>query len=175
MSLDDLAEHCDLPEKETLLSGELTYRQLDKVGEYFGYYANFFQEKEALNDKNVHSPEYRALAAMAGPPSAALSKIIRKAEEHRDIHLWMREDLHEPVQKISLPNIHVLPDWQRKAAALREWLGLEVPTDSVQTRTFEAYRRAVEKKGVLVFMSVADEHRKTAHGPYRGIKMVSWR
>ena len=160
MSLDDLVQRIGLPEKETLFSGELTYRQLDEVGEYFGYDTHFFSPESERSERDYHSNNYRALVGMAGVPSIELTKIIKQVEKRQELHLLLIEEHEVPLEKIALPNLKSLPDWAAKGIAVREWLGFESLGGAVsKLRSFEDYREALEQKGFMVFVSLPSERK----------------
>ena len=158
ISLEELAQHGELPQKEALRLGRITPAQLDTVADYFGYCPLFFLEKEPLADQDLLSEAYLALADMhPGKPSLELSKMIRQVEQHRDFYLWLLEDLGLQRKMVALPDIATREDWQAKSAAVRKWLGGELASKATHPHTFQAYRQAIEKQGIMVFESTAHE------------------
>ena len=131
-----------------LQQGPLTYNQLKKVGNYFGYTPLFFLEEGLPQAESVHSPAFRTLASQSAnqsvPMDTKLQKLIKKVEWHRDIYISLLEDLDEP-PAFEPPQLH--GDIEQQAASVREWLGLA--TD--HQYSFKAYRQRVESKGILVF------------------------
>ena len=131
-----------------LQQGPLTYNQLKKVGNYFGYTPLFFLEEGLPQAESVHSPAFRTLASQSAnqsvPMDTKLQKLIKKVEWHRDIYISLLEDLDEP-PAFEPPQLH--GDIEQQAASVRKWLGLA--TD--HQYSFKTYRQRVESKGILVF------------------------
>jgi Zn-dependent peptidase ImmA (M78 family)/transcriptional regulator with XRE-family HTH domain len=132
-----------------LVAGEdngLTFGQLTKIANYFGRGVLFFMESEPVNEERVHTPAFRTLANQKPELSAKLRVLIERVERQRSIYLGLREELDDAdFPQYSPPEI---PTGAREAASIvRTWLELG------EQNTFETYRMALEKKGVLVFRS----------------------
>jgi len=134
---------------EAVMAGEdgLTFNQLRQIADYFGRGVLFFLEEGPVDDAQIHTPQFRTLANQKPALSPNLKMLIQRAEKQREIYLTLREELddadwvHFTPPDLSTAN---LPEAARLA---RQWLGL------VAENNFEAYRTAVEAKGILVFQS----------------------
>ena len=151
ISLDDLPAEAGVPEKAFAKLMEdgtgLTFPQLRKLADYFGRGTLFFLDPGPVDENRVHSVQYRTLTNQKREISNAVRKLIERAERQRELYLALREELHPDDYPIFRP-IDVRSDQPAAAAAtVRAWLKLE------QADTFDAFRAAVEAKGILVFRS----------------------
>jgi transcriptional regulator with XRE-family HTH domain len=151
ISLDDLPAEAGVPEKAFAKLMEdgtgLTFPQLRKLADYFGRGALFFLDQGPVDENRVHSVQYRTLTNQKPEISNSVRKLIERAERQRELYLALREELHADDYPIFRP-INVRADHPAAAAAaVRAWLNLE------RTNTFDAFRAAVEAKGILVFRS----------------------
>lgn len=151
VSLDDLATDAGVPAKALAKLMEdgtgLTFPQLRKLADYFGRGALFFLDQGPVDENRVHSVQYRTLTNQKPEISNAVRKLIERAERQRELYLALREELHADDYPIFTP-INVRADQPAAAAAaVRAWLNLE------GANTFDAFRAAVEAKGILVFRS----------------------
>jgi Zn-dependent peptidase ImmA (M78 family) len=133
---------------EKVMMGEpcLTFGQLNRIAEYFGRGVLFFLEKEPVDEAQVHTPQFRSIENQKPGLSPSIRSLIERAQQQRRVYLSLREDLDDAVPKFTSPDIAGL---QLKDAALkiRKWLKLG------SENSFDAYRAAVEAKGMLVFRS----------------------
>ena len=127
--------------------GGMTFNQLRKVADYFGRGVLFFLDDGAIDETQVHSPQYRTLANQKPELSAKLKALIERVEKQREVYLSLREDLDDADRPRFSPP--VLPDGDLSEAAriARQWLGLNEQND------FDSYRVALESRGALVFRS----------------------
>ncbi len=133
---------------EKTISGErgLTFNQLKKVAEHFGRGILFFMENGPVDSTKVHTPAFRSIANQKPTISAKLRALIERAERQRDIYLGLLEEISPEDDRAFAPPS--LPRQPREAAKkAREWLNLS------NESSFEQYRAAVERKGILVFRS----------------------
>ena len=135
-----------IPEQK-LENGRLTYRQLKKVADHFGYSPLFFLEPEEPQAENILSPNFRALANQSVQIDNTLARIIKRAEWHRDLYISLIEELEEETNYVP-PKIS--GTIAQKADAVRRWLGVK----DTRSYEFEDYRKLVEAKGILVFRSM---------------------
>lgn len=150
LTVDQLAAELDISSStvEKLRAGEpaLTYGQLKRVATRFGRGVLFFLEPGPVDDRQVYTPQFRTLANQKPQLSLKIRLLIERAERHRDAYQALRESLNDDDRPVFAPP--QLPDDISEAASVtRRWLGLNAEND------FEAYRAAVEARGILVFRS----------------------
>lgn len=142
---------------EKLMAGEsgITFNQLRKIADYFNRGVLFFLNPDPINEDFVHTPQFRTLANQKPELTPKLKSLIERVEKQRDIYLSLRDDLGLAGEPLFVPPR--LPDKnpERAAEIVRKWLGLD------SENTFDGYRSAVEKRGVLVFRS------NGYHGPWQ--------
>jgi Zn-dependent peptidase ImmA (M78 family) len=134
---------------EHVMAGKdgMTFNQLRKVADHFGRGVLFFLEEGAVDEAQVHSPQFRTLANQKPELSAKLKALIERVEKQREVYLSLREDLDDADRPRFSPP--ALPDGDLHEAAriARQWLGLN------EQNNFDSYREALETRGVLVFRS----------------------
>lgn len=121
---------------------ELTYKQLKALADYFHRGVLFFLDDGAPVVEKVHSPQFRTISNQSPDLPSEVRRLIKRVERHRDIFLSLNDeaDIQEFIPpKLKAPSPHSM------AEATRIWLSLP------EKRTFEVYRSAIERKGVLVF------------------------
>lgn len=124
----------------------LTFNQLKKVADYFGRGILFFMEEGPADPVKVHTAAFRSIANQKPAISAKLRALIERAERQRDIYLGLREEIGlDDALGFSPPSVST--NAREAAKTTRAWLGLS------NENTFEQYRAAVERKGILVFRS----------------------
>ena len=123
----------------------LTFPQLQKLGKYFGRTPLFFLESGAAEPQQIRSPEFRTLLNQQQDLDQKIKRIIQLAEWQRQAYIDLLHELDQSdLVEFSPPELRgVSPAIAARAA--REWLGIE------NEHTFEQYRAAVERRGVLVF------------------------
>lgn len=131
-----------------IMAGELgpSFQQLSKIAQFFGRGVLFFLDVGPVEAGTVHTPQFRSLANQKPELSARVKALIERVERQRDVYLSLREDLDtDGPASFSPPDLtgHQAP---RAADLARQWLGLGEGAQS-----FEAYRAAVEARGILVF------------------------
>lgn len=149
ITLDELREHVGIAASkwERFIAGEsgLTFNQLRNVAKYFNRGVLFFLETGPVNERRLRSPQFRTIANQRENLSPEIKAIIERVERHRALYIGLLEDLDEAVP-FDPPD---LPGSEKEAARIaRKWLGLNGAAE------FDAYRAAVERKGVLVFQSM---------------------
>lgn len=135
---------------EKFVDGEkgLTFNQLRKIAVYFNRGTLFFLEPGRVNERRVHSPQFRTLANQRADLSAEIKALIERVEKHRDIYLGLLEEL-DAIRAPRFDPPEMPRNRERYAAeTARQWLGL------AEQATFDAYRKAVEARGILVFRSM---------------------
>lgn len=151
VSLDQVAVEAGVPARaiDRLMENGtgLTFAQLRKLADYFGRGALFFLDPGPVDEERVHTVQYRTLTNQKPDLSHRMRKLIERVERQRELYLALRENLHADDYPTFSP-INVSADRPAVAAAtVRAWLALG------QANTFEAFRAAVEAKGILVFRS----------------------
>lgn len=153
ISLDQLATEASvsLSSLERLFdTGEehgLTFKQLSRIAAFFGRGVLFFLEKEPVEPEKVHTVAFRTLANQKPELSAKLKLFIERVEQQRTIYLALRDEMDDAdLPKFEHPNINAA-NIAEAARATRLWLGLG------GVNTFDTYRAAVERRGILVFRS----------------------
>ncbi len=125
----------------------MTFNQLRKVADHFGRGVLFFLEEGAVDEAQVHSPQFRTLANQKPELSAKLKALIERVEKQREVYLSLREDLDDADRPLFSPPVLPNVDLQEAARIARQWLGLN------EQNSFDSYREALESRGVLVFRS----------------------
>lgn len=151
ITLDQLAKETSIPIKalEQVESGEqgLTFNQLSKIADYFGRGAIFFLEGGDVDEQAIHTPEFRTIANQKPEISIGLKKLIERTERQRSFYLGLIEDIDsEESGKYEPPQVSK-NDIKLASIKARKWLGLS------DQNSFEEYRSAIEKNGILVFRS----------------------
>ncbi|MEO8342935.1 MAG: helix-turn-helix domain-containing protein [Gallionella sp.] len=72
----------------------MTFNQLRKIADHFGRGILFFLEEGAVDEAQVHSPQFRTLANQKPELSAKLKALIERVEKQREVYLSLREDLN---------------------------------------------------------------------------------
>lgn len=136
---------------ERVMAGEdaLSVTQLRKIAGYFQRGMLFFLEPGPVDEQRVYTPQFRTIANQRPALSPKVKAFIERVERQREVYVGLREDLGEPVDVPWYPREHRFDARhpKRAAAAARDWLGLP------DCRSFDDLRRAVEAKGILVFLS----------------------
>lgn len=125
----------------------LTFNQLGKIAAYFGRGVLFFLDAEPVDEEQVHTPQFRTLANQKPELSAQIKALIERAEWQRAVYLSLREDLDDEGRPPFNPPEFPHRNPRQAALVAREWLALH------DENNFDAYRAAVEARGVLVFRS----------------------
>lgn len=127
--------------------GGITFKQLRKMADFFGRGVLFFLESGPVNERDVHTTQFRTLSNQKPELSPTLKKLIERVEKQRAIYLSLLEDLDETSRLRFFPPRLSRSDLKAAANIVRNWLGL---TDE---NHFDTYRTAVEEQGILVFRS----------------------
>ncbi|MBB3117713.1 ImmA/IrrE family metallo-endopeptidase [Pseudoduganella violacea] len=153
ITVDKLAAENAIPvaSLERVLSREdesgLTFKQLSKIAAYFGRGVLFFLEEGSIHFEQVHTPAFRTLANQKPELSAKLKLFIERVEQQRSVFLSLREEMESgDLPRFEHPAL-VADDIPTAARLARKWL--ELPPHN----SFDSYRLAIEKKGILVFRS----------------------
>ena len=124
----------------------LTYNQLSKLADFFGRGLLFFLEDSDVETAEIHSAQFRTIANQKPELPQKLRKLIERVERHRELYLSLIEDLRLDAPIFNPPDISGMTG-QNVSTAVREWLELS------PINTFESYREALDKKGILVIQS----------------------
>ncbi|WP_234303118.1 ImmA/IrrE family metallo-endopeptidase [Pseudomonas phenolilytica] len=149
MSIADLASATSISPAslEKAIAGrlDLTFPQLNRVADYFGRGVLFFLDESPVEIEHVHTPAFRTITNQKPGISLRLRSLIERAEKQREIYLGLREELgyvNVPFCPPDMPK-----DINLAATVARAWLGLS------NENSFEGYRSAIERKGILAFRS----------------------
>ncbi|GJL83963.1 MAG: peptidase [marine bacterium B5-7] len=151
ISIDALAAETRIPYAsiDRALNRELslTFKQIQKIANYFGRGVLFFLEAGPVDEQTVHTAQFRTLSNQKPSLSPKLKIIIERAEKQRSVYLALLEELGlQDSQDFVPPDI--LSQTPKEAAnTARHWLRI------ADTNTFEGYRAAIESRGILVFRS----------------------
>lgn len=150
ISTDDLALETKISNTaiEKAIGGEagLTFKQLKTIADYFGRGIFFFLEEGDIPEEKLHSVAFRTLTNQKPNLPLKLKKLIKRVEFQRDRYLGLLKDLnYDNVNLFTFPKL--ASDIPTTSKQVREWLNLESSND------FASYRRALEEKGILVFLS----------------------
>lgn len=153
LSMADVARKAGIASKtlEQAVTGDigLTFKQLKNLADLLGRGVLFFLEPSPVDEDTVHTPQFRTLANQKPDLSTEIKGIVERLSRVRDIYLdLMDEDEDRPVFKA--PRLTGKTP-EQAAVIARRWLGID--TESKQD--FESYRRAVEARGVFVFLSAS--------------------
>jgi Zn-dependent peptidase ImmA (M78 family) len=149
---DELAITVHIPEStmQRLFAGEdaLTFNQLKKVAEFFGRGVLFFLDPNPVDAASVHTAQFRTIANQKADLSPKVKNIIERVEKQRDVYLNLRQssrslDAHPAFDPPDMTGIDIAV----AASRTRAWLSLAIQT------SFDSYREALERKGILVFRS----------------------
>lgn len=144
IELNKLAEKVKIPLSK-IESVSLTYNQLKKIANFFGYGVLFFLNPDLPNREQLYSPAFRSIDNTGVDVDLKLRKLFRQVESHRDLYLDLQDELNER-EELHLP---ILDKSKNKAKLVRDWLG--VTTDNKYN--YDIYRELIESKGILVFQS----------------------
>ena len=145
MTLEALADAVGV-DAEKLEQGGLNDRELDGVGEYFGYTETFLRRSGLPDKEKVYTQAYRSILARDGVVDIGLQKFFHLVETSRNIYLQVLESM-ERAHRVRLPSMSgEAVDAARQA---RTWLGVS----DDRRYGFDDYRRRLEAKGILVFMA----------------------
>ena len=125
----------------------LTFKQLQKLANYFGRGVLFFLESEPVNEEIIHTTNFRTLENQKPALSSKTKAVIERAEKQRDVYLNLLAELNLEEERSFFPLDVVDKSPVEAAAATRDWLAIG------ESNTFEGYRNAIEAKGILVFRS----------------------
>jgi len=135
--------------------GSLTIIQLENIGKYLHRPLLFFFEEGMVDEARADSPQFRTINSQKPELAHNVKILIKRVEEQRQVFVDLLEDdedfmstnwIQNRIQKERRETIKSF------AQRVREWLGLG------DRNTFETYRAALEKAGVLVFVT----------NPYKG-------
>ncbi|WP_177418244.1 helix-turn-helix domain-containing protein [endosymbiont of Lamellibrachia barhami] len=136
---------------ESAMQGEdvLSINQLRKIASQFNRGMLFFLEHGPVNEAKVHSAQFRTITNQKPELSPKLTAFVERIERQRQVYISLLEDLGEEVETAWYPiDFKLDPRNVKQAAyAVRRWLGL------VDGMELSELRRAVESKGILVFIS----------------------
>lgn len=149
-----LADELDISEatinKALHLGGALTINQLQKIADYFHRDLLFFFEDAPVNDETAYSAQFRTIRNHKPTLSRKINVLVRRAEEQRQVFVDLFEDTEEygltkwDTNRIARQQGESIKDFALRA---RNWLELS------ERNKFDTYRLALEKAGILVFVS----------------------
>jgi Zn-dependent peptidase ImmA (M78 family) len=149
----DLAEMAAVKDDvlEAALDGDaaLSIVQLNRLAKALDKDVLFFLEPQDVDEARAHTPQFRTLANQKPEMSQNVRRLIERVEKQRETYLHLREELGEDsaVEAFNPPILTGMTI-EKKAAAVRKWLGLGDAKNS-----FATYRDAIEARGILVIRS----------------------
>lgn len=146
----------------------LTFLQLRTIAQYFGRGVLFFLDPEPVDANRVHTAQYRTLTGQKPDVSFVVRHLIERVERQRELYLSLREEMAGEGHPAFEPPDVLGRDIGAAAQRVRDWLGLAA------VNTFEGFRDAVERKGVLVFRSngYAGRWQVDRHSPILGFSLA---
>ncbi|MBF2761429.1 MAG: ImmA/IrrE family metallo-endopeptidase [Ectothiorhodospiraceae bacterium AqS1] len=153
LSLKDLAEdaHIGLSTLERAATGEeaLSYEELLRLTESCEMEDLFLTRSQDFNADEVLTPQLRDARACLRSRSFDMLRLIMRVERCWEIYADIVDDLRWEVmlQVDDLPSFSDNGDFAGNAAKVRQWLGIKGGED------FEALRRLVEDRNIMVFLS----------------------
>lgn len=153
MTLEQLAQAAGVVQSklEAALQGDaaLTITQLQKVATALDKGILFLLEPQDVNIAAAHTPQFRTLANQKPEMSQNMRRLIERVEKQRETYLHLRQELGNDVgiDAFAPPPMAKLTI-EKKAAVVRQWLGLQD-----NKNTFTTYRDAIEARGILVIRS----------------------
>ena len=133
--------------KTILEKAEVSVKQLAKIAHYFNRGLLFFLEPHDVLEEKIYSPQFRTINNQTPIHDRKLRALIERVEKQRQIYLGLMEDLGEPLKRDWLPDFALSSRNIKQASAnVRQWLNLPDRCE------FEDLRRAVESKGIMVFV-----------------------
>jgi len=125
----------------------LSISQLKKIARFFNRGLLFFVESGPVREDRIRTAGFRTLANENPALDIKIKTIIERVERQRQILLSLQED-NDEVSVIKFKPPFIDSDRITEAAQqVRDWLEIE------NDLTFDGYRTAIEKKGILVFRS----------------------
>jgi len=173
LSVEDLARevHIAPATLDKAMQGEdaLSINQLRSIAKHFNRGMLFFLDPAPVDETRLHSPQFRTISNQKPALPAKLTALIERVEHQREVYIGLLEDLGEDVSRPWYPDGLQLAelDIKQAAEASRRWLGLEDDNDLNQLR------RAVEARGILVFISngYAGRWQIPKENPVRGFSL----
>lgn len=126
----------------------ITYNQLERLAELFGESVLFFIKNEPIEENKVLTPQFRTFDSQLPIIDLKIKKIIENVVAQHSVYLGLQDDLEIEVEKfkgLDLSNISV----KEQAIKIRKWLGI----DNSKKMIFKDYRKLIEDKNILVFLS----------------------
>lgn len=132
-----------------VLAGQsgVTFKQLKKISDYLGRGVLFFMEPGPVREDTVHSPQFRTLANQKPDLSGDVKALIERISRLRAVYLGLLDD-DEDHPRFDPPDLRGTSP-EHAAETARVWLGL----DPDRKQDFTTYRKAVENRGLIVFLS----------------------
>lgn len=152
ISLEGLAQDAGISKSalEKIQAGKgVTYTQLSNIAKQFGRGVLFFLESGSVVEEQLRTPEFRTLTNHKPDLSPKLRQLIERADRHRRAYLELLDELGEEGPPRFNPPEVGRSNPAAAAATIRRWLGLDLGTHV----SFDDFRAALERVGVLVFRS----------------------
>lgn len=131
---------------EKLERGGLTHRELNDIGEYFGYTGAFYCKPGLPDREAIYTSAYRSILSRGFSTSLEFKRLFDKVEGDLEVYLILLKRMdrmhHARLPSMSGEAVDV-------ARQTRAWLDMH----DDGRYGFEDYRRLLEAKGVLVFMA----------------------
>ncbi|AXQ23353.1 ImmA/IrrE family metallo-endopeptidase [Acinetobacter wuhouensis] len=126
----------------------ITYNQLEKLADLFGESILFFIKNEPIEEKEIFVPQFRTFDSQMPIIDLKIKKIIENVIAQHEVYLGLQNDLDIEVEYFQSPDLknHSLT---KQGEKIRKWLGI----DNSKKMTFKDYRKLIEDKNILVFLS----------------------
>lgn len=148
VSKEEAAKDSQLPlaKVEAVLAGEpaLTFTQLRRLATYLGRSVLFFLDPAPVVTEQATSAQFRTLTGQKPELSRRVRQLVQRVEQQRRIYADLKAE-QSPEDAIAFAPPLLAADPVVAARQARGWLRLD------GCNTFEKYRQAVERAGILVF------------------------
>ena len=147
LSNDELASkvHISLSKLKKVLQNEngLSPKQLSDIATFFNRGMLFFLNPKPINQKNIHSTNFRTIASKKPDFDLSIKSIIKKLEENREIFIGLLEEIDEFDETPWLPRelTDSVTNYEHLATQIRKWLQLDDALDLQKLRRLIAAKR----------------------------------
>lgn len=147
ITLEQIAGTVDVRESTVnrLMAGDgITFNNLKKIGDFFGYGVLFFLEPGPVDDEKIYTNQFRTILNRKPNLSPKLRRFVQRVERQREAYIALQEAIAEPSVIFNPPDVAGNPNGPE---LVFDWLNLS------HGNSFDVTRTKIEQKGVLVFRS----------------------